>query len=374
MRGRTAGCQDRDRFERLNREVIKTLEHAVQPSTQTSYESTVRRFWIFHLSMWKAPSASDWELVCNPRHMDVIRWLQSCSTERDCKHSTIQTYWRNLRAFYNNQMFVDTFKECPAIEVFVKRLRVRLGSQTASKRAILPHMLLAMKAKLDLSKPEDAALWSCMLTLFFGLFRKSHCMVPNLGTGPDYPTLRVEHVSVAGDNSLRLQVYRSKTDPTGSAPRTTVLAGWAGAELDPVRAWQNHVGLNAPLGSDPAFTYLREGSRTPMVYTHFLARLKGLVSELGYDPTQVAGHSFRRGGATFAYRCGVQTLVIKHQGMWKPGSTQFERYIEMCHRESLMCSRKMLEAVIQGRRGMDCKDMQTGEDWEARDGPAICLS
>ena len=63
----------------MNKEVRVTLEHAVQPSTQTNYESTVRRFWMHLLQMWGADPNRDWTLVCNPDPMDAARWLQLCA-------------------------------------------------------------------------------------------------------------------------------------------------------------------------------------------------------------------------------------------------------------------------------------------------------
>ena len=47
---------------------------------------------------------------------------------------------------------------------------------------------------------------------------------------------------------------------------------------------------------------------------------------MGLNVEQYAGHSFRRGGATFAMRCGVPVELIKIQGDWK--SNAYERYLE----------------------------------------------
>ena len=41
------------------------------------------------------------------------------------------------------------------------------------------------------------------------------------------------------------------------------------------------------------------------------------LSELGLNPHLFAGHSFRRGGASFAYQSGVLIELIKALGDWR---------------------------------------------------------
>ena len=38
---------------------------------------------------------------------------------------------------------------------------------------------------------------------------------------------------------------------------------------------------------------------------------------LGYDPAKYAGHSFRRGGVSYAFQVGVPLELIKITGDWK---------------------------------------------------------
>ena len=40
-------------------------------------------------------------------------------------------------------------------------------------------------------------------------------------------------------------------------------------------------------------------------------------TSLGFDPKLFAGHSFRRGGAFFAYQAGVPIELIKTLGDWR---------------------------------------------------------
>ena len=56
---------------------------------------------------------------------------------------------------------------------------------------------------------------------------------------------------------------------------------------------------------------------TPVLARHFNLFLKRCVSSIGEDPSHFSSPSFRKGGATFAFNCGVPTDFIKAQGDWK---------------------------------------------------------
>ena len=44
------------------------------------------------------------------------------------------------------------------------------------------------------------------------------------------------------------------------------------------------------------------------------------------DPSQFSGHSFQRGGASFALQCGIPAEWIKLQGDWAINA--YERYLD----------------------------------------------
>ena len=63
-----------------------------------------------------------------------------------------------------------------------------------------------------------------------------------------------------------------------------------------------------------------------MVTVPLLSRaLAGLLHHLGHDAGLFSMHSLRRGGATAAYRQGLDQIDIKRQGLWN--SDTFWQYI-----------------------------------------------
>ena len=54
-----------------------------------------------------------------------------------------------------------------------------------------------------------------------------------------------------------------------------------------------------------------------MTHTMFVKGFKALCARAGVDASAYAGHGFRRGGATFAFRLGADHALIKMIGDWR---------------------------------------------------------
>ena len=74
--------------------------------------------------------------------------------------------------------------------------------------------------------------------------------------------------------------------------------------------------------------FLNSHSRpTPLTDNTFIANLKHRVQyHLDLDPTQYAGHSFRRGGTTALFLAGIPETIIASHGRWK--SLTYRKYFD----------------------------------------------
>ena len=75
----------------------------------------------------------------------------------------------------------------------------------------------------------------------------------------------------------------------------------------------------------PLFCFPTPSGPKPLTHATFVNHLRHCLTKLGVDPSKYSGHSFRRGGASFALQCGVPTEWIKLQGDW--ASDAYERYL-----------------------------------------------
>ena len=104
---------------------------------------------------------------------------------------------------------------------------------------------------------------------------------------------------------------------------------YSGSPLCPVAALAHHLRLNAVGPSDSLFS-VKSGSppsSRPLTFRHFSSFLARVVAALGLDPRAYSPHSFRRGGATFAFECNVPAEHIKFQGDWS--SDAYLVYLEL---------------------------------------------
>ena len=52
-------------------------------------------------------------------------------------------------------------------------------------------------------------------------------------------------------------------------------------------------------------------------YSHFQTKLKHLIKKIGLKPDNLSSHSFRRGGASYAFKAGVPADLIQLHGDWR---------------------------------------------------------
>lgn len=76
---------------------------------------------------------------------------------------------------------------------------------------------------------------------------------------------------------------------------------------------------HAPVNG-PAFVVKPAAPHHPLTTPVFIRAVKAALSAKGHDQREYAGHSFRRGGASFAYQSGVPLHSIKQLGDWQSES------------------------------------------------------
>ena len=77
----------------------------------------------------------------------------------------------------------------------------------------------------------------------------------------------------------------------------------------------------------PAFTFSTPLGVQPLRYPQFIMFLRQLLRRLGFPANQYAGHSFRRGGASFALQAGLSSDMLMLLGDWK--SSAYTQYLEV---------------------------------------------
>ena len=238
---------------------------------------------------------------------------------RTCRYNTIRQYLNIIRILHLEAGLSNPLREnwfLQSVLLGIKRIK---GDKVIQKLPITPDILLAMKAKLT-KKPFDVAFWAICLVAFFGLFRKGNLL---LKTIDDFDPIK--HISrddfLVTDNGLLIRVRWSKTIQFQQRELLVPLPKLPNHPLCPVIAVLNSFLLFPPQA---------EGKPAPsfvITQGQFTNKLSSILSSLGYDSSRYSGHSFRRGGASWALECGLSSDVIQMLGDWR--SSAYQRYLHL---------------------------------------------
>jgi hypothetical protein len=224
----------------------------------------------------------------------------------------------------------------------IKRL---FGAEQAKKLAVSPELLLMMVGLLDLTQFNDVMMKAAMLVAFFGMFRKDNITIAKAEAFNPRSNLTRGDFRICG-SKIWIRVGHSKVNQFGVRFHWVPLVAIPGSPLCPVRAVMDALAIDSGLSADsPMFLWRTTdlAPSRPMTHTNFVGRFKRLVKECGLDWTKYSGHSFRRGGATFAFNLGANPELIKYLGDW--ASEAYQRYQELSPNMRLALPIAMSEAI-----------------------------
>jgi hypothetical protein len=252
--------------------------------------------------------------------------------------------------------------DSPILENFLAGLKKTNGGKPQRKRPITPEMLIAFAGVTsERGTHTDWTMLFCILIGFFCFLRKSNLTVESEAIVDTTKMIRRSDIRV--DRAafvLWVRIRRTKTLQHGDREIWIPIPGAPGHPLCIISIYDRVIaGHHTTMSAEHhVFSAAWGGANSPMkalTYANFLLRLKDLVKAIGLDPTNVAGHSLRRGGASYAFHCGVPSEVIRAHGDW-----QTDCYLMYCvipPSRLLDAQHQMFGGIYAGRLG--------GEIWSA---------
>ncbi|KAF7348034.1 DNA breaking-rejoining enzyme [Mycena sanguinolenta] len=239
------------------------------------------------------------------------------------ERSTLDNYYYGVRAWHILHN-IPWLIEQAAIDALLKAATT-LAPQSSKRKKRLPYtveVLIIILHHLDLTCPLDAAVWSCLTTVF--LFRCAGGGVHSANAGlvrPCYPCHPFEYATDRHNlTQTAFFILRTK-----SAQAHGEDAFWSRQDgpTDPESALNNHFAVNNPLPTSPLFSYLHKNSLRPLTKSAFLKRLHVAFSAAQIEPLQ--GHGIRIGSTLEYLLRGVPFDVVKSMGRW--ASESFTVYL-----------------------------------------------
>ena len=200
----------------------------------------------------------------------------------------------------------------------VKGLKRLIGGQIRRKLAITLALLARMRKcpGIDWKSPRMKAVWAVMLLAFFTISRKDNFTVDKVNAFNARKNLTRGDVKVL-QSGIHCTFRKSKGNQFGERAHQVVALAAPGRILDPKAAVEEAFSLGQRnRATDPAFLVPGPSGWVPLTHSVFVGSLKHCLVQIGVDPGGYSGHSFRRGGATYAHRLGIDPLLIKRMGDW----------------------------------------------------------
>ena len=201
----------------------------------------------------------------------------------------------------------------------VKRVK---GNQVVQKLPITLDILRGIYRIISLRSSFDASFWAVCLVAFYGFFRKSHLLpLSDRSYDPNKQFSRSSFIFFPW--GALLEVRWSKTIQFRDRVVHIPLPYIPSSVLCPIASVLRAMAFTKSADAQShAFCYFDTKHLRPkcLTYRLFLVRLRECLSMLGYSPSSYAGHSFRRGGASFAFESGIPIELIKMLGDWKSDS------------------------------------------------------
>ena len=137
-----------------------------------------------------------------------------------------------------------------------------------------------------------------------------------------------------------LSVYKTKTIQFKQRVLTIPLPRIHNSILCPTQALHNYLHMVPAPGNFPVFLIKDSCSFfQPLLSSHYARVIKTLVSMLNLDTKVYSPHSFRRGGATFAFQAGAHPLFIKCLGDWS--SDAYLIYLTLSNEDKVTAMMKL---------------------------------
>ena len=257
--------------------------------------------------------------------MSTLTYYIAFLTKKFNSARSVRNYISGIRTLHK-QMCLDP----PSLNSFPVHTLLRaadLSMRTPPNRRlpITPRLLAQL---CELCKEIGAIGPSLRVALtfgFFGMLRQSNLAPASMSEfDPTRHTCRADIIITPP--GLAVILKWTKTLQVMDKTPLVAIPQLQGQATDPLAAYKDLLAVSPTTkNNQPLLTMVSKG-KTVAVTSGALGRaLRIMVAELGYDTKLYSLHSLRRGGATAAYRDGVDTLDIKRHGTWS--SDAFWQYV-----------------------------------------------
>ena len=189
---------------------------------------------------------------------------------------------------------------------------------------VTPSVLQSFRACMDTQDSLHCSVWACSLFCFLTMARLGS-ILPSAKTTQLHTILTKDRVNFSTQGIL-ITLLHTKTIQFGRRRLHIPLIRNSSA-LCPVQAYERLLAITDVDPDGPAFVFMHKGEVKWLTRAIFINTFRDVLKLGGASHASAfTGHSFRRGGATWAFQAGIPGELIQICGDWI--SDAYKRYLE----------------------------------------------
>ena len=308
-------------FHDLLKQVELSRLHAFAKGSYSNLRTQIRCYFSFCVYFRREP------LPANAN--TIYAFVQFLS--RSMVPSTVRNYLSGVKVFH--MLHGLSF---PHSDVFLLKLELkgiaRLDPHVPTRATpVTPSILLAYYQNMNFQDPLHLCVWACSLFLFFTMARLGS-ILPSTKTTPLHTVLTRNRVNFSREG-LVVTLLHTKTIQFGKRRLHLPLIRTE-QRLCPVSAYEAYLLLHQVDAVGPAFVFNQGDESKWLTRTIFITTFRDVLRSAGIqNASAFTGHSFRRGGATWAFQAGIPGELIQICGDW--ASDAYKQYLEFSMTDKL---------------------------------------
>lgn len=278
-----------------------------------------------------------------PTNIQTLVWYAQFLSRSMKSSASVKNYIHSLKTLH---LFLGT--QCPDLSEFHLKLVLKGIARsnphcTHQAWPITPSILLEFYSLFDFTTAEDTTFWCLFIFAFFLMCRKSNLVPDTIKSFDVQKQLCRKNITLA-DGMIIIKMKWSKTIQFGERELSIPLVEIPGSKLCPVKAYMNMIKLTRVPEEYAAFCLKRERI-VPVTYQQMQNVLKKLIEATGRDSKLYSSHSFRRGGASWAFSCKVPSELIQLFGDWR--SDAYKQYLKFTLNDKISVAAKMRDNILE---------------------------
>ena len=289
--------------EDIMADIRRYLNLSVADSTKRTYSTGEKRFIQF-LSLYRPLHAQSL-----PTDEDtLIKYVAYLA--KSVKHSTIKGYLAAVRHFHIRHGYQLNLRKFLPLHLVCRGIKRSQGSSTRTRLPVtVSHLkfFFSLLAIRHTTNYDSLMIWAAMTLAFVGFMRLGELTCNSQFSSDAHltPLDIIFHPSQSNPCHLLVKVKVSKTDPFRMGH--TLLIGQTNQNICPVNAMKHYFTRR---GITPGPLFIFTPGR-PLTKDALTAETRQLLSHLGCQASDYAGHSYGIGAATAAALAGLPPWLVR---------------------------------------------------------------